>query len=371
MKRILFLNYEYPPLGGGAANANYYLLKEYSKNKDLVIDLVTSSIDKYKVETLGNNITIHQLNIGKKGNLHFQSYKDLITYSFKSYFYARKLMQRNKYDICHAFFGIPSGFIAMLLGLPYIVSLRGSDVPFYNQKHQILDKLLFKRLSQLIWNKSNILVANSKGMKEFAKGIMPQLNKDIEIITNGVDIYEFRPGNAKENNKTLEIVSTGRLATIKGYNYLLEAIKGMEGIRLTLVGDGPEKENLVAIAMKCKLNVDFMDKQPHKKIPSILAQKDLFILPSLNEGMSNSILEAMASGLPIITTNVGGSEELIKDNGFIVQPRDSDAIRSIILRLKDDRNLLKKMGKTSRKLAENLSWQEVAQSYRRLYDKLA
>jgi hypothetical protein len=71
MKRILILNYEFPPLGGGAGNATYYLLKEFAKDPDLKIDLVTSSIDAFRVEKFSDNITVHLLDIGKGGNLHY------------------------------------------------------------------------------------------------------------------------------------------------------------------------------------------------------------------------------------------------------------------------------------------------------------
>jgi uncharacterized YceG family protein len=91
--RILFLNYEYPPLGGGAANATDYILEEYSKIPDLTVDLVTSSIDgEYHLEKSGENIFIHRLPIGKnKNNLHYQSQKELLAYAWKAYFFSKKL----------------------------------------------------------------------------------------------------------------------------------------------------------------------------------------------------------------------------------------------------------------------------------------
>lgn len=141
--KVLMLNYEFPPLGGGAANATKFMLMEFKNHADLEIDLITSSTEKFKVKRLGNNITIHFLNIHKKGNLHYQSYKNLLYYSWKAYRYARELIQKKHYDVCHAFFGIPCGYLAMKIGIPYIVGLRGSDVPFYNNRFKILDNLNF------------------------------------------------------------------------------------------------------------------------------------------------------------------------------------------------------------------------------------
>ena len=147
--RILFFNYEYPPLGGGAGNATFYLLQEFSKISGLEIDLITSSIDKFKIEELTTNIRIHYLDIGKKNTFHFQSQKDLLIYSWKAYFYAKKLIKQKKFDLTLAFFGIPCGYIAMRLKIPYIVSLRGSDVPGYNERFKILDKFIFSWLRKM------------------------------------------------------------------------------------------------------------------------------------------------------------------------------------------------------------------------------
>jgi len=103
--RILFFNYEYPPLGGGAANATAYLLREYKKNPELKVDLITSSIDdNFHKEKLGENIVIYKIPIGKnKNNLHFQSQKDLIVYTWKAYLLAKKMVKKNNYTLSHSF----------------------------------------------------------------------------------------------------------------------------------------------------------------------------------------------------------------------------------------------------------------------------
>jgi len=367
--RILMLNYEFPPLGGGAANANFYLLKEFAKEKDLKIDLITSSIDKFKEEKFSQNIIIYRLNIGKKNqNLHFQTNKDLLVYSLKSYFFAKKLLKKNDYNLVHAWFGIPCGFIAMLLGEPYIVALRGSDVPFYNSRFKNLDKYFFQYLSRLIWEKAKIVVANSQGLKELAQKTAP--NQKIQLIYNGVDTNEFKPPKTKKKSKDLRILCVARLIKRKGIDYLLKALGRLKdkNFILTIIGDGNEKENLVNLTKKLKINskVRFLGPIPHSEIIKYYQQNDLFVLPSLNEGMSNTILEAMACGLPIIATDVGGSEELVKENGFIIKPKSRKELVKAIQRYIDDRSLLEKQGQESRKRAEKMSWKNVAKKYSKI-----
>ena len=368
MKRLLVLNYEFPPLGGGAANATYYLLKEFAKDAGLQIDLVTSSVDTFRTEKFADNITIHYLDIGKNGNLHYQSNKDLLTYSYKAYRYAKKLIHEGaQYDVCHAFFGIPSGFVAMVLGVPYIVSLRGSDVPFYNARFKLLDTLVFKRLSKKIWRNARAVVANSQSLKDLAQQSAPE--QDISVIYNGVDATYFAPADTKHAQQNLTLISTGRLIERKGYRYLIEALAGLENVHLTLVGDGNVRHELEQLAQDKKVAVTFRGKQDKEQVRNLLQQADLFVLPSLNEGMSNSVLEAMACGLPVIVTDTGGSGELVRNNNGIVVPKaDAEALRSAVARFARERGTLIAMGQASRARAIEMAWANMAQEYQTLYE---
>lgn len=369
--RILMLNYEFPPLGGGAGNATYYMLKEFSKYPNIEIDLVTSSVDKSKIEKFSKNITIHFLDIRKKGNLHYQSNKDLLIYSWKAYKYSKELIKTKEFNLCHAFFGIPCGYIAMKLknkyNLPYIVSLRGSDVPFYNKRFYLLDLLIFKRLSKKIWKNAKFVTTNSEGLKELALDSSP--DQKISIIYNGVDIDEFIPLKNKQMKNKIILVSTGRLIKRKGYEYLIKSISKLDNIELQLIGDGNLKQELTELSKIGDSNVKFLGKINHKELPKYLQKADIFILPSLNEGMSNSVLEAMACGLPIITTDTGGSKELIKDNGFIVNKADINSLKDAIEEYLKNPELIKLHGIKSRQLAEKMNWGNVAKEYEGTYKK--
>jgi glycosyltransferase involved in cell wall biosynthesis len=363
--KILMLNYEFPPLGGGSSIANYYILKELAKIEGLEIHLVTSSSNKFRIEAFSSSIKIHFLDIGKNGEFHFQSFTDLLKYSYKAYKYSKKLIEKENFQLIHAFFGIPSGYIAMKLGLPYIVSLRGSDVPFHTPRFKVLDLLLFKRLSKKIWKKAKFVVANSKGLKEEALQTNPE--QKIEVIYNGVDISEFKPFDKKHENETITFISTGRLAKHKAYHFLIQALSGIEKVRLVLIGDGKQYEELKVLANNLNVMVDFRGKLEHSKIVAELQKADVFVLPSITEGMSNSLLEAIACGLPVLVTNVGGSEELIKGNGFIVEKGNARALREKIQVYLNDKKLLKVQAKASVEIAKSMSWERVAKRYFEIY----
>lgn len=362
------LNYEFPPLGGGTSIANYFMLKEFARFKDVEIHLVTSSVDKERIKKFSETIHIHYLDIGKKGNLHFQSITDLLKYSFRAYRYAKKLHRKQQFNFIHAFFGVPCGYIAMKLGLPYIVSLRGSDVPFHTPRFKWLDILLFKRLSKKIWRKAEFVVANSKGLKQEAIRTNPK--QAIEVIYNGVDTNQFKPSDKCFKNEKLTLISTGRLAPHKGYHFLIRALEGIENVELILIGGGKQKAELETLSKKLNVETIFKGKLQHSQIVDELQKADVFVLPSVTEGMSNSLLEAIACGLPVLVTNVGGSAELVKDNGFIVEKANYSTLREKIKLYLSDKKVIKKHSEASLRISQNMSWGNVANEYYNIYQKM-
>lgn len=380
--RVLFFNYEYPPLGGGAANATAYLLEEYRKMPDLEVDLVTSSVDeKYHLEKMGEKVRIHRLPIGKnESNLHFQSQKDLLAYSWKAFWFSRKLMEKGRFDLSHSFFTVPCGFLSLLLKwhhkLPYIVSLRGADVPGYSVRFGAIYGLL-RPFIRLIWSNAGIVVSNSQGLKNLALRSAPR--QEIGVIYNGIDIDHFRPDpTRKKGGKFIITTGASRVTHRKGLNYLIEAVAKLapkhSDLQLKIMGEGDAQKELEKMVVDLNLQnqVEFLGRIPREETAPYYQEADVFVLPSLNEGMSNAMLEALSSGLPLLATDTGGSDELIREgeNGFIIKMKDSADIAEKIGKLINDPELVKKMGEASRKKAEGMNWKSVARQYYELYNKL-
>lgn len=380
--RVLFFNYEYPPLGGGAANATFCILHEYAKIPDLIVDLVTSSVDNnYHQEKIGENISIHKIPIGKnEKNLHFQSQKDLLVYAWKAYFFSKKLVRKNKYALTHSFFTVPCGIVSLLLKkrykIPYIISLRGSDVPGYSDRFPFI-YALFKPIFRLIWKKAYAVISNSEGLKQLALKTDPK--QKIGIIYNGIDTEKFQPNNnLKNKDKFIITPGASRITDRKGLNYLIEAIKKLSEkypqIYLEIMGDGNAREKLETLteSLNLKDKVKFLGRIPREEIAPYYQRASVFVLPSFNEGMSNAMLEALAVGLPIITTDTGGAKELVKEgeNGYIIKTRDVDDIVGKIEILINNPELKNKLGEASRARALEMSWEKVAEKYYEEYEKI-
>lgn len=371
------MNYEYPPLGGGAATATENFLRECADRKDVDFEVVVSSVNNQKIKKIANNITIHYLDIGKKGQLHDQSRKDLLIYSWKAFFYVGKLKKEQSFDLIHAFFGIPCGFLAMFFNRPYLVSLRGSDVPFYSEKYIWLDRFFFWWISRIIWFKAQMVITNSQGLKDLALKTAPK--QKINVIYNGVDTDKFKPikGN---RSKDLIIISTSRIIKRKGVDKLLigfkqfvEKFQTANKVKLILIGDGEMRFELERMVEDSNLSdcVEFLGPISRNQMPIYYHQADIFALPSLNEGMSNSLLEAMASGLAIMTTDTGGTRELVDEkNGLIIKKDDSHDIAQKIEYFFNNPKKVSEMKKNSREKIKKMSWKMMADQYLALYDEI-
>ncbi len=381
MKKVLFFNYEYPPLGGGAANATKYILKEFSRRNDLRIDLVTSAIgDKYTREQLGKNIVIHRLPIGKKPDtLNYQTKGELLKYFWKSYWFGRKLLRKNKYDLTHSFFAVPCGVVSYLFKkqykIPYIVSLRGSDVPGYSERFQSLYKIITP-IIHLVWHNAKAVVTNSKGLTELAQK-SDSKQRFLEIV-NGVDTEFYKPGKRTviDRQKEFRILLASRLTRRKGFRYAIEAfaklVKKYPQITMRIAGgEGNATKELKEQVQKLKLEdkIKFTGLYNKDESAEIYNWADVFVMPSLNEGMSNNLLEALASGLPVLMTPTGGAEELVWDgqNGYLIKMKDVDSIVEKLEILIKNPQKCDEFGQASRKIAEEMSWAKVAEQYAKLY----
>lgn len=384
--RILFFNYEYPPLGGGAGNATFFLLKEFAKIPELKVDLVTSSFDQREyTREISEGVKVYQIPIGKTGKefeLHHQTKQDLIYYAWAAFWFSRKLLKENKYDLTHSFFTVPCGALSRYFKswfshrLPYVISLRGADVPGYSERFDRIYEVLLPVIKN-IWKNSAQVVSNSSGLKELAARNFPA--EKIAIIPNGVDTEEFNPTKfGKKDNLTLKIICVSRLTRRKSINTLIEAmaILKREGrkVKLEIAGEGEDRARLEKLTQQNDLTetVSFVGLIEHEKIAEFYAGGNVFALTSLNEGMSNTILEAIAMGLPIITTNTGGTAELVENetNGFVVEKEKPTQVAECIKKLQDNQELLHSMGKQSRTRAEAMSWQNVARQYFELYREI-
>jgi glycosyltransferase involved in cell wall biosynthesis len=373
--KILMLNYEFPPIGGGAGNANLCLLKEYAGNSELVVDVLTSGARPgFFEEKLAENITIYRVGVHKK-DLHFWRKTEVIEWLVKAGKHYRRLVRQRNYDLAHAFFGFPTGYLCLRTArrLPYIISLRGSDVPGEHARLKIDYKILgpvFKR----IWRRACALVACSEGLRQRAFRFLPDVS--IEVIPNGVDLERFYPRQAGARQEMLRLLTVGRLSVTKRVDMLIDAVEILckEGLKtqLTIVGSGALEQQLRQSISQKGLGevIEMTGRLDAEEMPRLYRQGDILVSATMQEGMSNAMLEAMASGLPIVTTRCEGVEELVGDNGIVLEEAGAETIAGAVKKIAQDPEGYGRMSEAARNRANSFTWSSVADRYIRRYRQI-
>lgn len=201
--------------------------------------------------------------------------------------------------------------------------------------------------------------------------------RKISVIHNGVDTTLFAPLASKKNADKKQILWVGRYVTGKGVEYLIEAFslvqKKIPGSHLVLVGDGPEKPVIENRIRKLHLHssVTLIDYLDNEKLPEIYKNSDVFVLPSLMEGVPRTILEAMACGVPVVTTDIPHLVSIIDGAGFVVPPKDPASLSNAIFTILENASLAEQMGQQGRnRIVQDYSWEDTVKKTLRLYEKV-
>lgn len=205
---------------------------------------------------------------------------------------------------------------------------------------------------------SSVIVAVSEDSARRLRRSEGVTRSRCRVIHNGVDVAAFSPGDRWTRPPGRRAISVGRLAAVKDYPALLRAARrvlaALPDFQLQLVGDGPERAALESLraALGLETCVSFLGER--HDIPQLLAAADVFALASSSEGLSISLLEALASGLPIVATRVGGNPEIVASGaiGILVRPRDDDALATALISLLNDPARLTSMAHAARLHAE-------------------
>lgn len=376
MKVLLYV-YEWPPIGGGVATAAHALSRQLGDCLNLEVDVITTAVDgRYRLQQLSQTVTVYFLPLGDRGHrLATQTNFDMLFFWLGSYVFSWKLILSGKdYDLTHTF-GYPGGLVSWLFNWkwPYLVSLRGVEVPGYNRQYRIL-YVVYRMLAKVVWKQAQVVVTNSSWLKTLAEKTASSIT--YQVIGNGIDTQFYKP--VSDTNKYNHFTVTAGATVMgkkKGLEYLIDGFavfhQQHRETRLLLIGDGVDRSRLEAQVHQLDLGraVRFVGRKDKPWIAKNLPKCHLFCLPSLAEGMSNAILEGMAAGLPIITTKP--SQELIQGNGVIVASQSGLAIAQALEQLYTDSRLRHSMGTKSRQMAEKMSWARVAEEYDRLYRRVA
>jgi glycosyltransferase involved in cell wall biosynthesis len=373
--RILIINSEYPPIGGGAGNASAQIADQLERIGHKVA-VMTSRFGKLPHREQRQNITIYRIPSIRRSQDRSNPLEQIV-FILSASFWALSLAPHFRPNTTLAFFGVPSGAVAWLIKLvykvPYVISLRGGDVPGFRPYDFYYYHKLIAPFLRLIWKNASGVIANSNGLRQLAQTFDSRF--EIPVIPNGVDLELYK--TAQHDWSPPRLLSVGRIVHQKGLDLAMHALGALKELdwEWRIAGDGPEMEALQSLAQELGINdrVFFLGWQSRQQILESYRQANAFLFPSRHEGMPNAILEAMASGLPVIATCIAGSEELVAEGetGYLTPAEDIEALQGALKKILSDSALRQQMGAASRRrVEENYSWESTARQYALYLEKV-
>ena len=368
-KRILIFSTAYFPFVGGAEIAIKELTDRLSN--EFEFELITARLNKNlpSIEKIGA-ATIHRIGIGVP----------FLDKFFLPYFGALKALRLNKKNQYIAFWCIMVSFAS---GAAYIANWFQKKVPIILtlQEGDSEDWLQYRwfGLINLSWRfalaRTNILTTISNYLLERAKKL--DFKGKAVLIPNGVDYAKFSHLAVKPPSGEVQLITTSRLVEKNGLEDIINAIKLLpESVSLQIIGSGPLEENLKFKIKNLKLEnrVEMLGEIPNSDISLYLSKADIFVRPSLSEGQGISFIEAMAAGLPVIATSVGGIPDFLKDRetGLFCNVNDPKSIAEKVLEYINDPELTKKVVENARKMVEEkYDWDLISRDMKsRVFDTI-
>lgn len=375
---LLVLNYEYPPLGGGAGE----ITKNISENIATVghgVTVITAWYEGLAEDEIINNVRIIRLR-SKRKTLYRSDVIEMMSWIGKSKTFLAQFCINEKFDVCFANFAIPGGLVAHSINrkfnIPYTIISHGHDIPWFFKKEMFFYHLLTYFRIKKICKDSSFNFVQTPEMKKNIDRFLPvnKAEKNI-IIPNGIDQKIFFPDILKRTDR-LKILFSGRLVKQKDPFTFLRAVKKLieENIRdfdVMVSGDGPLRKKMEQFVKENKLDnhVKFSGWMSRDILLEEYQSANIFIQTSRYEAMSMAVMEALACGTFVICTKAGSNQTIVKEgyNGYFIESGNenilTEKLKSAFLKLSSE----KKYIAPSDTIFE---WQNIAKEYLKFFEKV-
>ena len=364
---LLLINYEFPPVGGGAANATWELARALVQLGHHPVVLTARFRDRNPAATPAGVtlIEVPALRRRREACTPFE----MATFAVSASLRVRRILRRERIDGMIAFFSIPCGPIAWWgargTGVPYVVSLRGGDVPGTEPGLHRIHRLLAP-VRRCVLKAARAVIANSLALQQRAisADALP-----VGVIPNGVDSAYFVPPAGKPPPQPFRWLFVGRLQAQKNLGWLITRLAALPDLswELHIVGDGPLRGEWQQLAQSLGVapRLTWHGWMPREQILPCYQNAHALAQPSLYEGMANTVLEAMACGLAIVTSDDPANRALVQESGAgACLPLADPGVAEATLRAAMTGDGWKQWGAHARAHARaHFSWSQVAKDY--------
>ena len=373
--RILVLNHEFPPVGGGGGRAAEAICQDLAR-RGHEINVITSHIKgmRHREERDGYRIT-------RVPCLRTQPFRasliSMIAYVLAGFWAGFRLIRVSQPDVIHVHFAVPAGALAWALsritGIPYVLTAHLGDVPGgVPEKTGDWFRWVFP-ITRWIWHDAGVRVAVSDFTRELA---LKNYSEEILVIPNGVDVVSLEPVKIQEN-KPAVIVFAGRFMEQKSPLQVIWTLNEIKDLpwKCVMIGDGP----LMPDVKRTVGNLGLEDRftltgwVTPEEVMEWFNKSDILFMPSLSEGLPVVGVQALAKGLAIVASGVGGFVDLIDEgrNGYLVPPHDtvrfSTALRDLLL----DPTQLLSFRTASLEKAKSFEIARIAEQYENIFQGMA
>lgn len=361
--RILMLNYEYPPLGGGASPVTAALAHALSRAGHW-IDVVTMHYRGIPYREDHGQLQIYRVPCMRRKQ-HICTTPEMATYLLPATVWGWLLSARGRYDVIHSHFLLPTAPaglpIAYGRNLPHCVTLHGSDVPGYNPDRFGWQHRLISPLWQRLAHSVDALAAPSQFLARQAEA---HGAPDVQVLP-----YGWNQPPHKNQPKQHRILIATRLLRRKGVHRALDALAqlALGDWKIVVAGDGPERERLQHQAQQLGLPITFVGFVKGSVLDDLYATSAIFVFVSEQDNFPVVLLEAMSARCAIVTSRSSGMPEVVGDTALLVDPHDVKAIRIAIDRLLHDPALREQLGSQARDRAATFDWQHMLPRYEAWY----
>lgn len=382
---IAVFSLAYEPFVGGAEIAIKEIIKQVS------VFNFTVFTAKFDTQSLSaerrNNVEIRRL--GRGTNRRYGILFKKIVYIFRAWQEAERMHAQKRFDLIWVVMASYGGIAALLFkmnhpNVPMLLTIQEGD----SERHLKYGKFgLVGLFGKFMFRSADYIQVISGYLRNFSSA--QGARAPIEIVPNGVDIGLFSTAYRANEMKSLReylgikddyvAVTTSRLVRKNGVDILIDAVAKFKerrpNIKCLVIGEGPERKSLERRMKKLKLenNILFLGHIAQNDLPLYFAISDMFARPSRSEGLGSSFLEAMAAGVPVIGTPVGGIVDFLKDRetGYAAEPENPDSVAHNMHEILDNPKEAGMIVRRARELVQrNYSWEIVGKMMRNIFDKL-